>query len=150
MAIIVTDKHFREWEHAAFGYGYGTGEAHILPILHAFFAQLEQGHSYEAAVFAAAVGAPSAWFLLNVLCAENILDYGTSPRYGWLTPLGERLRDYVLARTPEELYAIATQDFAPDEPLCSRNFCNCACGSDDQGCVYNPLWNETVPPAVVR
>ena len=28
----VTDKHFREWEQAAFGYGYGTGEAHILPV----------------------------------------------------------------------------------------------------------------------
>jgi hypothetical protein len=143
--MLVTDKHFREWEHEAFGYGYGTGEAHILPILHAFFAQLEDGRSYEAALFETEVGAPSAWFLLNVLCRADILDYGTSPRYGWLTPLGERLRDYVLCHTPEELYAIVTQDVDHEHPLCSQAFCNCPGGSDDEGCRQNPLWNETVP-----
>jgi hypothetical protein len=153
-SVIATDKHFREWEREAFGYGYGTGEYYILPILHHFFLTLEDGHAYEAENVARELGNAEAWFLLNVLCHMNIVDYGTSPRYGWLTPMGERLRDYVLCRTPEMLYSIVMADgynhgvFDVSEE-CSLDFCNCPDGVAGQGCLNNPLFNETVPDVAV-
>lgn len=146
--VIVTDKHFREWEQDAFGYGYGTGEAHILPVLWSFMAHLEHGHAYSAEVMEEVLGSTVAWLLINVLCRTHILDYGTSPRYGWLRVQGERLRDYMLNQTPEALYVIATQDFDYDEPLCSRWWCNCADAVEGEGCRHNPLFNETVPTMV--
>ena len=144
---VVTDKHFREWEQVTFGYGYGTGELHILPILHAFFAALEDGSAYNASHFVAQWGGAVTWLLLNALLHGGILEYGTSPRYGWLTPQGERLREYVLSKTPKDLYDIATMDVDYDHPLCSRSFCNCPDGSDTQGCRHNPLFREYVADA---
>ena len=111
-------------EQDAFGYGYGTGEAFILPALHGFLLHLEQGQSYSAEAMEAGLGGTVAWLLINVLCRAQILDYGTSPRFGFLTPQGERLRDYVLSKTPEELYEIVTQGLDPVQPLCSRAFRN--------------------------
>lgn len=142
--MIVTDKHFREFEQDAFGYGYGTGEAHILPAVRAFLLHLEGGHAYTAQAMEYALGATVAWLLINVLCRTKILDYGTSPRYGWITPQGERLRDYVLSKTAEELYEIATAEVDHDHPLCSRNWCNCPDALEGQGCRNNPLFHEQV------
>jgi len=150
MEAVVTDKHFREWEQDAFGYGYGTGEAHILPALHAFLLHLEDGHAYTAHAMEDGLGGPVAWLLINILCRTHILDYGTSPRYGFLTPQGVRLRVYVLSKTPEELYEIVTQEMDPAHPLCSRTYCNCDDGTDDVGCQHNPLFNEQMGVPVGR
>lgn len=141
----VTDKHFREWEQDAFGYGYGTGEQYILPALHAFFTLLDDRHAYTAETLEQQLGGPVAWFLLNVLCKTDIVDYSISPRYGWLTLQGARLCDYVLSKTPAALYAVVTQDVPEDVPLCSRFFCNCEDGPALQGCRHNPLFHATVP-----
>ena len=62
---------------------------------------------------------------INALCRVGILEYGTSPRYGTLTYKGQQLREYMLSKAPEALYAIATQEFDPTDPLCSPGFCNC-------------------------
>jgi hypothetical protein len=145
---VVTDKHFREWEQEAFGFGYGTGEAYILPILSRFFRALTHGvgsHNaghYDAERLAAQLGDAHTWFLLNVLCRMDVIAYGTSPQYGWLTTLGQRLFSYVRVRTPHQLYAIVTQDGEPAQPLCSRTSCHCPDGSDTQGCQHNPLFVE--------
>ena len=136
----VTDKHFQEWEKEAFGYGYGTGEAYILPLLHQFFATLPDGHAYTSERVVEYLDAAPAWLLINVLCRENILDYGTSPRNGWLTHAGELLREYVLSHSPEELYTIVAADMDPRELFCTRTFCTCPDGVDGQGCQNNPLW----------
>ena len=142
--VVVTEKHFREWEQEAFGYGYGTGETYILPALHAFFLHLEDGHAYTAATMEEGLGGTAAWLLINVLCRTQMLDYGTSPRFGWLTRQGQRLRDYVLSKTPEELYEIVTQDMDPAQPLCSRTFCHCEDGMETAGCRHNPLFHAHV------
>jgi hypothetical protein len=117
----ITDKQFREWEQAYLGYGYGTGEAYICPALHAFFAALEEGRSYQHTILEQRFGGLAAWLLINLLAHADIIEYGTSPRFGWLTPRGTILRDYVLSKTPAELTDIASACEPEGEHACSNN-----------------------------
>jgi hypothetical protein len=148
MLLQVTDKCFKEWERDVFGFGYGTGEAHILPALQTFLRHVDGGHTYTAQTIERVLGGPVTWLLINVLCHADILDYGTSPRCGWVTPQGERLRAYVVSKTVDQLYAIVTQAPDPTQPLCSRTFCNCPDGTDTAGCRHNPLFSDTVSAPV--
>jgi len=82
-------EYFRDWESHVFGYGYGTGEAYVIPVLKTFLEHCNEGyykHSYQYDVLEKAVTAPVAWLLINTLCHADIIEYGTSPRYAWLTP----------------------------------------------------------------
>jgi hypothetical protein len=137
-SVTITDKHFQDWEQAVWGYGYGTGEAFVLPALHAFLVPLAEG--YHADEMVEVLGGPVTWLLINVLCHADILEYGTSPRHGWLTPKGQRLREYVLRHTPDELYTIVTRHEANALPRCSPTMCNCADALEGEGCRHNPLW----------
>lgn len=106
--------HFKSWEQEVFGFGYGTGEAHTLEVLRTFLAMCEPKdhgvYSYDYRVMEEGLGAASFWLMLNVLCHADIIEYGTSPRFGWLTPQGVELRKYVLAHDVGHLYDICMDD----------------------------------------
>ncbi len=139
------DHHFRDWEAHVFGYGYGTGEARILPALRSFFALMPpadaETRAYDYRELETALGAPVAWFLINALCKADILEYGCSPRYAWLTVQGEALRAYVLGKTPDELYDVCCG--SEDRDYCYPGVCNCGSEGFEKGRKCgNPFWRE--------
>jgi len=132
-AAKTLDDNFRDWEGGAFGYGYGSGEPHTLAALKAFLAAIpERQYDYQA--LETAVSPPVAWLLINRLCQINAIEYGTSPRYGWLTAQGQALKAYCDHHTAEELYAIVCGP-AADYVECYPDHCNC----DGPTC-SNPFW----------
>lgn len=130
------EDHFHDWESCVFGYGYGTGEHHTLPALHKFFSEFHEG-SYDYARLTEALGPVVTWLLINALCKADILEYGTSARYGWLTnDHGRELAHFILRHTPEELYEICcskTEEYSP----CYPDHCNC-----EDGPCKNPFWGR--------
>lgn len=137
------DAYFRDWEGAAFGYGYGSGEPHTLAALKGFLAAIpERPYNYE--VLEGALTAQVAWLLINTLCRADILEYGTSPRFGWLTPRGELLKRYVDAHTVAEMVDV-TCDHDEDYVHCYPDHCNC----DDAHCA-NPFWSDTEALRIMR
>lgn len=136
----LTDKHFIDWEGEVFGYGYGTGEQYTIPALHTFFSTLKDGRSYDHRDLEEKLGPLGAWMLISALCKgpTSIISYGSSPRYGWIdyVPAIEALRDYIVARTPGQLYGIVT-GYDDTYIRCYRDFCNC-----DIPCL-NPLLGHT-------
>lgn len=76
---------FAEWEGATFGFGYGSGEGPVFAILQEFRRLLEDGRSYDYRKLEEAFDPPAAWLLINALCKSDTVEYGTSPRFGWLT-----------------------------------------------------------------
>lgn len=123
-SIRLTDKHFIDWEGDVFGYGYGSGEEHILRVLAKFFANLDDDRSYDYRVMESKIGTEQFWLLINVLCHSDIIDYGTSARYGWITVKGEILRDYLATKTLDELCEILY--WRPiDYVECFRDICQC-------------------------
>ena len=138
------DDHFRDWMSHFFGYGYGTGEQHIIPALRTFLElyneEIRPGHnSYRYETIDAGLSPTVTWLLINVLCEADILEYGTSPRYGWLTPKGIRLKRYMLSKETDDLYDIV-MDYSEDYVPCDSEHCNCS----DDGCVHhgNPFWRS--------
>lgn len=97
------DKNFIQWESEVFGYGYGTGEEYTLIAICDFFKAFT-GNSYDHDELANKLGPTVAWLLINTFCNDDVIEYGTSPRYGWLTKKGERLQKYLADKTPEYLY----------------------------------------------
>jgi len=134
------DDSFRDWESEAFGYGYGTGEPHTLGALHDFMATIPE-RQYDYEVLEHVLTHRVAWLMINALCKDGLIEYGTSPRYGWLTPAGERLRAYVLSKTVDELYEIRCDD---DEHVpCMKTACNCGPdGYDPKRVCDNPFWER--------
>ena len=92
---------FCKWESDALGYGYGSGEKHALGALKSFFACFD--HQYDYRDLESNLGGGIAWLLINLLCHEDVLEYGTSPRFGWLTSKGEELRDFISSHSVDEL-----------------------------------------------
>lgn len=134
------EQSFADWESHAFGFGYGTGEPHVLRALKTFFDAFGTDHnpnSYEYEKLEAAVTAPVAWLLINRLCQVNILEYGTSPRFAWLTPEGEALRAFVASKTVSEL----EEAIQENEDYCYPDGCNCGPNGHEHGRIcYNPFW----------
>ena len=91
----MTDNEFREWENDVFGFGYGTGEQSIMQALHRFFSLFEGEDNpyYRSTVMEQYLGHPTTWLLINALCRCDAIEYGTSPRNGWVTPTGKDLRE---------------------------------------------------------
>lgn len=142
-ALKTLDAYFQDWESTAFGFGYGSGEPHIMPALKAFFEAIpERPYNYE--VLEQAVAPTVAWLLINVMCREGVFEYGTSPRFGWLTPAGQSLKAYIDSKTADELAVIAaTRD--EDNPSCYRNTCNCGPkGYDAKAVCQNPFWGRGI------
>ena len=128
----MNDKHFIDWQNDVFGYGYGTGEQFTLPALKRFFELLCDGRRYNYEAVEGDFGQLAAWLLINILCHAGILEYGTSSRYGWITPRGEALRDYLSGKTADELYELTATD--ENYVHCYPDHCNCATRCE------NPLW----------
>ncbi len=101
----MTKEQFAAWEDRTFGYGYGTGEPAVLESLRAFLDMCHggSGSAYDYLEVTPVLGESTTWLLINALCHSCMIDYGTSPRYGWLTPAGEALRDFVTAHSLKEL-----------------------------------------------
>ena len=95
--------HFTDWEAHVFGFGYGTGESHTVPAVRQFFEQIVLNRSnYDHTTLEAALGPVVAWLLINTLCLADVIEYGTSPRYGWLTRQGEALCSFVLTKSADD------------------------------------------------
>jgi hypothetical protein len=143
------DEYFIDWESTAFGFGYGTGEEHVLRALKSFFAAFgvtygddHRPNSYDYCKLEEAVTAPVAWLLINRLCSHqlDVIEYGSSPRYGWLTPNGEKLKEYIDGKTVEEMDLLVNST-TQDSTICYPDACNCGPSGFIEGrhC-NNPFW----------
>ena len=121
------DHQFVDWEKWVFGYGYGTGEQYILPALKTFMAAIgrqDLPNGYDFDILEQAMSPAVAWLLINALCRADAIEYGSSPRYGWLSGEGIQLRDYLRSKTVDELLKLFDElpdEYAPCQPAC----CNC-------------------------
>lgn len=140
------EHHFAEWEAATFGRGYGTGEPHVLAALKTFMAAIgtdHSDHSYDYTRLEETLTPTVAWLLINTLCRANVIEYGTSPRFGWLTDQGKALRDFVQAKSVDELLAYCNLD---DLHHCAPHFCNCGPeGYSKVKLCFNPFWKNARP-----
>lgn len=128
------EDYFADWESHVFGYGYGTGEEHVLCALKQFLACVPFEGCYDYRKLESDLSAPVAWLLINTLVNASIIEYGTSPRHGWLTKQGEALREFVANRSVAELVNSTMQD---GHDTCCRDYCNCGDGDCRPG---NPFW----------
>jgi hypothetical protein len=136
------DNYFADWESEVFGFGYGTGERHVLPQLKAFLElcnDSEYNNRYDFRTLEKNLTPAVAWLLINALCKTDIIEYGTSPRHGWLTDKGMLLKSYVQCRTVEQLLSATCYDRTTYSP-CSERYCNCGAKQVAQKCINNPFW----------
>ena len=127
------DDFFRDWESEVFGFGYGTGEAYLIPELRRFLLNTQYSGVYDYRDLEEVMPPAIVWLLINILCKADIIEYGTSPRFGWLTKQGIRLRDSMADKNMDELLNVL--DCSPEVSLdiCGSDYCNC-----DKRCV-NPF-----------
>lgn len=121
------EHYFRDWESYVFGYGYGSGEEHIIFALKHFLElcpTMPNKYHYDFEVLEKNLTPTVTWLLINVLCRADIIDYGCSPRFGWLTGVGMRLKEFISSRSVEELCKILAYDSSEYIP-CSPTVCNC-------------------------
>lgn len=134
------EEYWSDWESQVFGYGYGTGEEHTIPALKTFFAAFgrdEFPNGYDYRKLEAAVGPLPAWLLINTLCHADLIEYGTSPRVGWLTDQGVALKQFVDNKTTEELIDATERD--EGYAACFPNYCNCV-GKEGENLCGNPFF----------
>jgi len=142
--VKTIDEFFIDWELLVFGYGYGYGEEHILTSLKDFMATLTKRHStfcYDYVYLTKTLGAKVTWLLINILCHADILEYGTSSRYGWLTQKGINLYNYLSTKTIEELCIVLDSKKDEAEELCSDDYCQCSGTQIMIGCKNNPFFS---------
>lgn len=151
------EEYFRDWENEAFGYGYGTGEQFTLPLLKNFVCALPfmgEG-SYKHVKLEQQFGAALTWLMIGILCKNNIINYGTSPRSGWLDVEGKRLKEFLSSKTEQELYDIVMDVSEEDNwKRCYRDRCCCepiekggiTYSSREDVLCRNPFWSNRVPP----
>lgn len=135
----IIDKHFIDWENDVFGYGYGTGEQYTLKVLKVFFDNLDVNNTYNYENLELKIGEIGTWFLLNIFGHADIIEYGTSSRYGWLTEKGEILKEYIDKKSFEELYELITNR-DNDYIYCGKDYCNCNNNTKMSKCLNNPLF----------
>lgn len=141
------EKSFIDWEANVFGFGYGTGEEHVLRSLKLFFdligkdQKLPNSYNYEQ--LEQALTAPVAWLIINILCHADIIEYGSSPRFGWLDKKGIALKAFVDTKTVGELVDLCC-DHTEDDIICYPDSCNCGPNGYEKGkkC-YNPFWSKS-------
>lgn len=136
---------FADWEGQVFGLGYGTGEDHTILALKMFFGAFGKDgrpNCYDYRKLEEACTPAVAWLLINVLCHADVIEYGTSPRYGWLTPHGERLKAFIASKSVDELVEMATHHDEHYTP-CYPDACNCGPNGYEEGrrC-ENAFWSD--------
>lgn len=147
MNKILTDKNFIDWESEYFGYGYGDGETYVIKALRDFFNNMNfrnendyDIYTYKTKELEKCINPTVLWLLINILCKVDIIEYGTSPRNGWLTERGICLYQYFKTKTDDELYDILT-DVDESFDRCSSTYCCCNGGERNKPCFNNPLFN---------
>lgn len=123
-----TIKHqFKDWNQYYIGYGYGTGEPHTLKALKEFFLSVEPDGMYDYQVLERNLTPVVAWLMINILCNADIIEYGTSPRHGWLAVRGRELKEFVDKHTVAQLCEITCnhQEHAELYIYCCPEYCNC-------------------------
>ena len=142
------ESYFADWESNAFGFGYGTGEEHTLAAIKTFFATVGEGepddrkHCYDNRKLEDALTPTVAWLLINALAKwdVDVIEYGTSPRFAWLTKNGVRLKDFLATKSVDELVDICCADCG-ENPGCGTNHCNCGPrGYDKERVCPNPFF----------
>lgn len=138
-----TEQYFVDWELNVFGFGYGTGEPYTLAALKKFMDNIgthEYKNSYNHEKLEDALTPTVAWLLINTLCSHDIIEYGTSPRYGWLTKKGEALKEFIDAKSIDDLVDMVCASDAHDT-VCMPDACNCASNGDQlESRCKNPFW----------
>lgn len=116
-------EYFNDFEAHYFGYGYGSGEEHTVWALKNFLDLVPMDGGYDYMHLEKNLTPVVAWLMINILCKANILEYGTSPRYAWLTPEGKALKVFCRDQNVDELLAHLgkTEDYSP----CYPDGCNC-------------------------
>lgn len=133
---------FSDWYSTAFGFGYGTGDVHIVPALKMFFAACQMPHgSYSHEDLEEKLTPTVAWMMINVMGQQDVIEYGTSPRWGWLTLHGMELKKFVDQQTADTLLALACRD--ENYNVCYPDACNCGPTGYRAGMVCdNPFWKK--------
>jgi len=139
------EQSFIDWESHVFGFGYGTGEDHTIGALKAFFEAFgvdDRPNSYDYRALEGSLGPAVTWLLINTLAHARIIEYGTSPRFAWLTAEGERLKEFVTSKSLDELVTLCTER-SEDYNVCYPDACNCGPNGYEEGrkCV-NPFWKN--------
>ncbi len=135
------DEYFRDWEATVFGIGYGTGEPHVIPALRRFLKFCPETGNYDYEVLEKSVNPEVAWLLINALVKVDIIEYGISPRFGWLTGYGRALKAYTDSKTSDELVTVVC-DHDDDYTVCYPDHCNCeSMGLANEKC-ENPFWKS--------
>lgn len=143
--VKTIQEYFRDWHSNAFGFGYGTGEPHTIKAVKTFLGLCNEGslnNSYDYNKLEEALTPTVAWLMINILCNHDmdIIEYGTSPRYAWLTAKGKRLKEFVNKYNEEELLNIVL-DYDDNYPQCYPTACNCGeYGYDEKAICLNPFW----------
>jgi hypothetical protein len=140
------EENFIDWECSAFGFGYGSGEIHVLPALKKFFDLCPENAAYDYQVLEHKLTPTVAWLLINTLASDSVgcLQYGTSPRGAWLTKRGKALKAFIASKTARELIRLVTCH-PIDYNVCYPNSCNCSPVGYIKGKVCdNPFWNKDV------
>ena len=142
------DESWIDWEGHFFGFGYGTGEAHTIPAIKRFFelcpeTDRDGSSAYDYRVLEAGLGPVVAWLLINRFAGHgvDVLEYGVSPRFAWLTDRGKRLKAYLASKTADELIELThhDQDYSP----CYPDACNCGPnGYEKERVCDNPFWSK--------
>lgn len=114
------DRAFKKWETENITYGYGTGESHIFAAMKTFMELVPaeddpKGRCYDNRVLEAALTPTVAWLLICLFCRAALIEYGTSPRCGWLTQEGYAMKTYLASRTVDELVNIANAEETYDD-----------------------------------
>ena len=136
-------EYFRDWEASTFGFGYGTGEEHTIPAVRLFMESMKDRRSYDYRDLERAFGPLAAWLLINALARDPgaVIEYGTSPRFGWLTSGGETLRDFMLEYSNDELSGFTNS--SENDMLCYPDTCNCGPNGYEEGRICsNPFWGR--------
>ena len=62
-----------DWESHVFGFGYGTGEEHVLTALKNFMSVINpDGRTYDFQKIEAVCGPTITWLLINILCKDDV------------------------------------------------------------------------------
>lgn len=133
------DKDFIDWFSENFGYGYGNGERYTILALKGFLEACPIEGNYDFETIEKKITPTVTWLLMNVLCSKDILEYGTSPRFGWLDERGKMLKNYLKEKSDDELYELVMVD--EHYTHCYSNACNCGeNGYEKERKCDNPLF----------
>lgn len=132
------EQFFADWEGDTFGFGYGSGEPHILAALRMFLTHcVENINQYDFRKLEDAMTPAAAWLMINALCHADMIEYGSSPRFGWLTPQGRALREFLSARDDGAVFAALRR--SENDEICYKHHCNCE--TEGPCSKANPFWD---------